>query len=247
MTAAGHTTSGARPEDTHAFTVHLRANPEDSAGLTCVLHVDGAPRYALRPTGPHATNVTGRLIDILAAGPGAPASAPSIEPISVPGILLTDSVMVHGGKLVRWLDIARSDRINAWQTHDLAAAATATILGAASAPAAVTAVARLLTRVHEEHRNDSTLRRDRALNYSATNAVQPTHAVLAASALELELDTLTVHKSRFDRPHSECWYVHATFADPDDPHRARRIRTWTIDVADASPVGGGITRTWTIA
>lgn len=142
------------------------------------------------------------------------------------------------------VEVARPGLISGWRTIDLARVAATTVLGPGATPADAKVVAHLLDRIYDGHRNHGALGRDRALNYAATNAVQAARAVISARKLGLHLESLGVHKSRFDRPFSECWDIHATFVDPESSRRARRVWTWTVDVADDAPIGVGIARTW---
>lgn len=247
MAEAGIAPSGACPEDVPALTVHLQSSPQDSTLLTWILRTDEAATYAIRPAGPHANRVTDRLIELLAAGSGAADGTPVIERGSVPGVMRSETVQIHGGSVVPVVDVARPGLISGWRTLDLARLAATTVLGPRATPADANVVAGLLDRIYDGHRNHGVLGRDRALNYAGTNVVQAATAVLSARELGLDLESLSVHKSRFGRPFSECWDIHASFVDPESSRRARRVWIWTVDVADDAPVGVGVARTWATA
>jgi len=244
MAASGLAARGAGPEDVRALTVHLQSSPADSTLLTWILRIDEVATYAIRASGPHADQVTDRLIELLAAGSGAADGAPVIERGCIPGVVRPETVQIHGGADVPVVEVTRPGLISGWRTVDLARVAVASVLGPRATPADANVVTGLLDRIYDGHRNHGVLGRDRALNYAATNAVQAARAVISARGLGLELESLSVHKSRFDRPFSECWDIHATFGDPESSRRARRVWTWTVDVADDAPIGVGVARTW---
>ncbi len=230
----------ARPEDVRALHAHLRDRPEDATLITWVLNIDDAPHYVLEPTGAHALDVNRRLIAVLGAGAAAPEGQPSIERMSVPGIVTARRRSLRTGQRVPVAAVGRPDGISAWRTGDLAAVAQ----GPDGDESVRDATADLLARIYHHHRNDGTLGPDRALNFAGTNAVQAVAVVRQALARGLRLQRLAVDKSRFDRPHSECWDVQARFYDPERPERGSDVWLWTIDVAEPLPVSVGVPRRW---
>jgi hypothetical protein len=232
-----------RPEDLRALHEHLRLTPQDASLVTWVLTLNGAPRYALEPAGPHSTNVHTRLIAVLGAGSAAAQANAAIERVSIPGVVTVRSQRLSSGERVPVALVTRAPAISAWRTADLVAA----VHGPMSDEAALAATSDLLARIYNEHRNEGTRGPDRALNFAGTNAVQAALAARQATDRGLRLDRLTVDKSRFDRPRSECWDVQAWFHDPEDPRRAPWVWVWTIDVADAPPVSLGAPRSWSTA
>lgn len=247
MAASGMGADCTAPEDTRALATYLQSSPEDVTLLTWIFRIDGVTTYAIRPTGPDASRVAEKLIEVLAAGAGAAKGAPVIERGCIPGVVHPELVEIQGGSLVPVVEVALPERISGWRTVDLALAAATAVLGSSATPTDIDAVAGLLDRIYQAHRNDGTLGRDRALNYAGTNAYQAARAAISARTLGLELDSLVVRKSRFDRPFSECWDIQATFVDPERARRARRVWTWTVDVAGDAPVGVGLDRTWALA
>jgi hypothetical protein len=85
----------------------------------------------------------------------------------------------------------------------------------------------------------------RALNYSATNAVQITAVMRSATHDELDFGTPIVKKSPVCRPDSDCYDVELPFFNPKDTNVANRIYRFTVDVSDVIPVSIGTVRSWT--
>lgn len=237
---------GGVPEDLRAVTSHLVKAPEDATLLTWTLGLDDRPMYALRPTGPDASAVHRRLVEVLAAGTGAADGDNSIERACIPGVVTTETMTLRHDAAVPVVNVSLPSGINAWRTLDLAHAAAATVQGAHPDPALVAAVAGYLRHIYEQHRNAGVLGRDRALNFSATNAAQAARALATALSLGLELHRVEVVKGRFDRPYSVTWDIHAWTYDPDVVERSQHVFTWTVDVADQRPVGVGAARTWAV-
>ena len=62
-----------------------------------------------------------------------------------------------------------------------------------------------------------------------------------------QLDSITVEKSPFCRPDSDCWDVKLKFFDPENSRRAKTIFRFTIDVSDLTPVSLGTIKQWSSA
>lgn len=238
---------GRPPEDLPALARHLTEVPEDATLLTWTMGQLGQPMYALRPIGPTADEVHRRLIDVLAAGAGSEDSEQSIEWASVPGVVTLTSRTLRRGDVVPVANVALPAGIHGWRTADLAAMAAGAVAGRRTPVALVLAVQDYLEQVYGEHRNAGMLGRDRALNFSATNARQPALALAWASARGLQLEAIDVVKGRFDRPYSVTWDVQLRFYDPENVDRPRWLHVFTVDVADERPVGVGRPRTWAVA
>ena len=86
---------------------------------------------------------------------------------------------------------------------------------------------------------------ERALNYSATNALQIADVIRVTTQQQLELDTVDVKKSPVCRPDSECYDVEVSFFNPNNTNTASRAFRFTVDVSDVVPVTVGSARTWT--
>jgi hypothetical protein len=86
---------------------------------------------------------------------------------------------------------------------------------------------------------------ERALNYSATNAMQVTAVIRSATQHELDFGIPIVKRSPVCRPDSDCYDVEPPFFDPNNTNKANRIYRFTVDVSDIIPVTIGTVRTWT--
>jgi cyanobactin maturation PatA/PatG family protease len=102
-----------------------------------------------------------------------------------------------------------------------------------------------LNRVYYDLRNLGITAEERALNYSATNAVQVRGVIQSTTRQELDLDTIAVKKSPVCRPDSECYDVELSFFNPNNTNIATRIFRFTVDVSDVVPVTIGAPREWT--
>ncbi|EDX72105.1 hypothetical protein MC7420_7585 [Coleofasciculus chthonoplastes PCC 7420] len=86
--------------------------------------------------------------------------------------------------------------------------------------------------------------KDRALNFSVTNAFQAATSFARAVATGMELDTIEVEKSPFCRVSSNCWDIKLKFFDPENGLRARKVYLFTVDVVERIPVTLGEIRSW---
>ena len=103
-----------------------------------------------------------------------------------------------------------------------------------------------LDRIYNEFRNTGVSPQDRALNYSAMNALN-TNQIFKAEAKKRRLDTVEVDKSTICRPDSLCYDVTYRFFDPMNVlTQARQVYQYTIDVSDVVPVPVGRVRSWAI-
>jgi hypothetical protein len=101
-----------------------------------------------------------------------------------------------------------------------------------------------LNRIYYDYRNLGLTPRERALNFSATNAYQITEVLIKTGEANLVLDQIQVEKSPICRPESDCYDVKLSFFDPENNQRARRIYRFTVDVSEAVPVTIGKVRSW---
>jgi hypothetical protein len=103
-----------------------------------------------------------------------------------------------------------------------------------------------LDRIYNEFRNAGVSPQDRALNYSAMNALN-TNQIFKAEAKKRRLDTVDVDKSTICRPDSLCYDVTYRFFDPINVlTQARQVYQYTIDVSDVVPVPVGRVRSWAV-
>lgn len=88
--------------------------------------------------------------------------------------------------------------------------------------------------------------KDRALNFSVTNAFQAASSFSQAISTGMQLDSIEVEKSPFCRINSDCWDVKLKFFDPENGRRAKKVYLFTIDVSDRIPVTLGQVRSWSV-
>ncbi len=107
------------------------------------------------------------------------------------------------------------------------------------------AVENFLRRVYDELRNLGITSQERAINYSATNALLVDGVFRDAIKEQMDLDSIEVVRSPICRPDFDCWDVKLTFFDPDKIfQRARKTHRFTVDVSDVVPVMVGPVRSW---
>ena len=94
-------------------------------------------------------------------------------------------------------------------------------------------------------RNLGVTAEERAMNYSATNALQVADVIRSTTQQELDLDTIIVKKSPICRPDSDCYDVELSFFNPTNMNVANRIFRYTVDVSEVIPVTVGPVRSWT--
>ncbi|MGW5566904.1 cyanobactin maturation protease PatG family protein [Streptomyces tendae] len=119
---------------------------------------------------------------------------------------------------------------------------------AAKEVALKTTVRALLDKVYYQFRNLGQSAPDRALNFAGTNAflvgAQLQEGLMSAQHVPgstknfYTLDTVSVAKSPYGRPGSDCWDVTLVFFDPEDDRRARVSYLFTFDVSE-DPVSLG--------
>lgn len=232
------------PEEPGAVLDHLEREPADSADLVWILTHEGVPVYAIEPVAEFAPTVYDTLRELLAesrsvGGPGA-----EVERVSVAGWLPGRTVLLRSGEAVPVVVLDTLRGLFGWNTEALVDAALSTLGLGGDAPEADRvrrAVADALDRIYHDLVGLGDTSRSRALNFSATNALQISAAMRAAVAEGLELGDLRVGRSAFCRPRSNCWDIRALFHDPDRPERGRRVVVFSVDVGDLFPVtlGGG--------
>ncbi|CAG1008645.1 MAG: PatA/PatG family cyanobactin maturation protease [Rhizobiaceae bacterium] len=221
---------------------YLDGYPYEAPGLIWTLNLDATPIYAIQPLGAYAEAAYDRLREALRAQINE-----GVELISVPGTI-AGQVRLQSGQVVP-LVVPAIRGLYSWATEPL----VAHVLGAMPAAAADREVyerqagglANYLDRVYYDLRNLGITGEERALNYSATNAVQIASVIRSATSDQLDLDRIAVHKSPVCRPDSECYDVELSFFDPRNTNVASRVFRFTVDVSDVIPVTVGPVRSWT--
>lgn len=226
------------PEDPAALVRLVRRYPAEAAHLVWLLvREDGEPMYALRPEGPFAEDLWSLLIEAYEAfhTPGGP------QHVSIPGIQVADMAATASGSELPVVLMPVVRGVYAWTTRDLAESAAAAF---GSPPDLITALEGLLARGYNETAGAGATAPERALQYSLTNAMAVAWSLAQVRDSGRHLTSLSVRRSRFTRPHSDCWDLILTFDDPQDEFRARELHRHTVDVADIVPVSVGQPQRW---
>lgn len=221
---------------------YLEANPFEAGSVIWTLNVDVTPIYAIQPVGPFASAGYARMLSMLKG-----QLTDGVELISVPGVI-GGSVRLQSGQVVPVI-VPSMRGMFSWATHVLVNHVLGVRPKAAEAQKSFDALAgglsNFLNRIYYDLRNLGITGEDRALNYSATNAVQIVDVVRVSTQQQLELDTIQVKKSPICRIDSECYDVELSFFQPSNMNMANRVFRFTIDVSDTIPVTVGTVRTWT--
>ena len=242
-----HMGEGANPQDPQQLLNYLEENPWDTASITWTLSLDATPIYAIQPFGAYAERGFERLRQFLTE-----QLSEGVERISVPGVIVGQVMLMSGQTVPVILPTLRC--MYSWTTSALITA----ICGNAPAESASAqdrevygqrcqSVINFLERVYYELRNLGITPQERAINYSATNALNVEHIFESAIQEEMELDAIEVEPSPLCRPDSECWDVKLTFFNPRQVfQQARKCYRFTVDVSDVCPVNVGRVRSWCV-
>jgi len=238
----------ANPYDARQMVDYLAANPSESKALIWTLNLELTPIYAVEPVGPFGHQVYNVLCELLTGEVEAEHAETYIERVSVPGLLSGRTARLFSGQVVPVIELGNVRGLYGWRTNALIKTALEAIGGEKADEARVRRTLEgFLNRVYYDLRNLGATSRDRALNFSATNAFQAASTFTLAVGEGMELDTITVEKSPICRLDSDCWDVKLKFFDPENNRRAKRVFRFTIDVSDTIPVTLGEVRTWTEA
>jgi cyanobactin maturation PatA/PatG family protease len=221
---------------------YLETNPFEAGSVIWTLNVDVTPVYAIQPVGPFAAQGYARMLGLLKG-----QLNDGVELVSVPGVI-GGSVRLQSGQTVPVIVPAMRGMFS-WSMPALVGHVLGARPKAAEAQKSFDATASglsdFLNRVYYDLRNLGITGEERALNYSATNAVQIADVVRAATQQQLDLDTITVKKSPICRIDSDCYDVELSFFNPNNTNTANRAFRFTVDVSDVIPVTVGSIRTWT--
>lgn len=237
----------ANPYDARQMVDYLEANPSEAKSLIWTINQELTPIYALQPVSGFAADVYEILIMMLAGQLEPQTSDDYIERVSIPARLTGKIVELFSGQELSVITLTNPRGMYGWKVNSLVDAALQTILpGTASADeiALRRALSSFLNRVYYDLHNLGQTSKDRALNFSVTNAFQAASSFSQAIATGMELDTIEVEKSPFCRVNSDCWDVKLRFFDPENGLRARKVYLFTVDVVDRIPVTLGQIRSW---
>jgi cyanobactin maturation PatA/PatG family protease len=221
---------------------YLDAAPYDASAVIWTLNLDATPIYAIVPMGPFGADAYMRLREALRAQLNE-----GVELISVPGVI-SGSMRLQSGQVVPII-VPAIRGMYSWATQPL----VTHVLGAVPKAAAEretyerfsAGLSNFLDRVYYDLRNLGVTGEERAINYSATNAVQIADVIRSTTRDQLDLDRLAVKKSPVCRPDSDCYDVELSFFNPNNTNVANRVYRFTVDVSDVIPVTVGAVRSWT--
>lgn len=253
---------------------YLDANPWEAQRLIWTLNLDTTPIYAIAPAGPYASFTYERLRSFLAdvniervsipgyiagsirllSGQLVPVIIPEVRGMyswNVDALITAVLEFLVNEKaeelfLSLWGEISEEAR-NSTRESDTRAQARTQAESEILQDQVKERVREYLERVYYEFRNLGVTPQERALNFSATNAVQPASVIGDAGRKQLGLDSITVEKSPICRFDSDCYDVKLQFFNLENKQSAGRVHRFTVDVSDVIPVTIGEPRSWSIA
>jgi hypothetical protein len=240
-----HMSGTADPHDANQLLAYLERNPSDAASIIWTLSLDATPIYAIEPHGAFASDTYKLLRQFLREQLGE-----AVERVSIPGHV-SGSARLFNGQVVPVIHPEPRGLFN-WTTAALVEAVAGKPLPADAKQTAKEAynknrqsVENFLRRIYDELRNLGATPQERALNYSATNALLVENVFRDAIKEQMDLDTIAVERSPICRPESDCWDVKLTFFDPEKIfQRGRKMYRFAVDVSDVVPVMVGPVRSW---
>jgi len=235
------------PHDAQQLLDYLKENPWDSSSIIWTLNFDLTPIYAISVAGPYAIHISNKLQDFL-----ADQIAGKVERVSIPGLTGGRARLITGEELPIIYPEIRG--MYSWDTSSL-------VVAVAGEPPANNAskeskqqfqsktegLRNFLDRVYYELRNLGQTSRERAINYSATNAFEIERIYETAVKEQMELKSISAEPSPHGRIGSDCWDVILTFFYPKRENQTvKRAFRFTVDVSDVVPVTVGPMRDWSI-
>jgi len=240
----------ANPYDSQQMVNYLSENPAEAKPLIWTLNQELTPIYALEPVSGFAADIYETLILMLAGQIQPEDSDDFVERVSIPARLTDRTVELFSGQVVPVISLTNTRGMYGWKVNSLVDAALQTVITGETAPAQEIAMRKALSsflnRVYYDLQNLGQLAKDRALNFSVTNAFQAASSFSQAISTGMQLDSIEVEKSPFCRINSDCWDVKLKFFDPENGSRAKKVFLFTIDVSDRIPVTLGQVRSWSV-
>ena len=240
----------ANPYDSRQMVDYLSVNPTEAKPLIWTLNQELTPIYALEPVSGFAADIYETLILMLEGQIQPENSDDFVERVSIPARLTDRTVELFSGQVVPVISLTNTRGMYGWKVNSLVDAALQTVITGETAPAQEIAMRKALSsflnRVYYDLQNLGQLAKDRALNFSVTNAFQAASSFSQAISTGMQLDSIEVEKSPFCRINSDCWDVKLKFFDPENGLRARKVYLFTIDVSDRIPVTLGQVRSWSV-
>ena len=225
--------------DTKQLLKYLDKNPSDASEINWILYLDQTAIYAIEVDGSFGAQIGELLRQFLRE-----QSEEGVELISIPGKIVGIQRLFNGQVVPLVRPVLRG--MYSWTIERLSKAVVGNSTGDA-ANKKLYMVRNFMLRTFHELRNLGLSPRERAINYSATNALNVSNVFEQAIADRMELDTIDAERSPICRPESDCWDVKLTFFDPEKVfERARRVYRFTIDVSDTVPVMIDDVRSWRV-
>lgn len=239
----------ANPYDGRQIVDYLEANPSESKSLIWTIKQDLNPIYAIEVKGGFAADVY-EMLQLMLAGQLEPENSDNyIERVSIPGQLTDKTIELFSGQEVPVITIVNTRGMYGWKVNGLVDAALQTLtseLVDAEEIRMRRSLGSFLNKVYFDLQNLGKTSKDRALNFSATNAFQAASIFTQAVSTGMELDSIEIEKSLFCRINSDCWDIKLKFFDPERGLRAKKVYLFTIDVSDKIPVTLGEVRSWSV-
>ncbi len=235
------------PDDPFQLLNYLDSHPWDSSSVIWTLNDETTPIYAIQPDGGYADETYKRLREFL-----RDQIESGVERVSIPGYM-GGRVRLYIGMEVpvifpdlrgmySWSTKAMVDSVCGKEPADSASPQKKKQFQDQS-----DALRSFLDRVYYDIRNMGQDPRDRAINYSATNAFNIQRVFERAVKESMSLDEISVERSPVCRPDSDCWDVKLIFFVPEKQLEvARKVYRFTVDVSDVVPVLVGDVRQWSI-
>lgn len=232
------------PHDPAQLLAYLEGNPWEADSIIWTLNFDATPVYAIKPKDAFSMETYQRLRQFLREQTDG-----EIERISLGGIIY-GSIRLLTGQVVPVI-CPNLRCMYSWNTVALINAASGTSSGSSEKTKKSKAdkdngddTRNFLERVYHELRNLGIDPCHRAINYSATNALNVQNIFASALNDSMELDTIECERSPICRPDSDCWDVKLIFFDPENQLKTRKVYRFTVDVSDVCPVMVGSVRSW---
>lgn len=230
------------PHDPAQLLSYLQDNSWEAAAIIWTLNLDATPIYAIKSCGAFAREIYERLRDFLHQ-----QLDNAVERVSIPG-RIAGNVRLMNGQVV---PVIQPDRrgMYSWRTDQLIDLVSKELGYSESEQDELARckerVGNFFVRAYEELRNLGISPQDRALNYSATNAMLVAQVFKEAIKENLVLGKYEVERSPVCRPESDCWDVKLTFFNPSKIfEQASKVYLFTVDVGDVVPVMVGKVRSW---
>jgi hypothetical protein len=223
--------------------------------VTWILTLDGTPLYAIKPTGPFASETYVVLRNFIAYHIETEKKHGSFGFNSLVKCTLAGKIngkirLMNGIEVPVVIPTHRG--LFCWTVDHL----LTELLGSAPAKNAGAekleqfenqkqGVINFLERVYFALRNIGLSPKDRAINYAATNAFLVGQIFKKALHEKLSLRSIDAVRSPFGRPGSDSWDVVLTFFNPlKQLEQAKTVFRFTVDVSTSIPVLAGPVRTW---